>query len=337
MSVLQRSPKEVLINQLNGDMFKVGYDPKVGRYFLHDVERGLVIKGRPLDATYHAVVDTSYQAFKTAVPSITAPASNVLSYAVGSTSAGVKRKITLTPLAAAYAAGKFTSVFVTNVPRVSGINTVYDKFAITRNYTVDTDTLAAAAATNLVDALVALINADLEGLVNATNDTGTLVLEAKDASVMFAVSTSTVGKDITAIPGMAFTAVYTVKGSYPVLDYDWLYKQFSITPGSEGMKKDLPIDADYSMIKVVYKLDDHPGVVTASELVTQYDAITYYILKSEMSKDIFNSKLYLADGTQAPTVGFGTVPFFTGPAVASGGLTLLNLFKYTLLPSSVAI
>ena len=327
MGNLIRSPKEFLLNSITGTEFGIGYNAKTGKMYFQDKINGIIIEGRAWSATMY---DTTNSRLK--LTGVTGLAKVVDMAWAKKSSTGTARQMTLTPTSAATAAGKNVTVFVISVPDFKTPATPSQAVRFSRMYSVKTDE-AGTTATNICNALRDLINADQDSIVSATSSLGTLVLTAKDANVLFNVSSSVEAtSDVWATSVLAFTVVVNQIGVKPSLTYRELAKKFSIKSWEEGALKDFPVNADYVKVHLKYKIQEHPAVDIANALTSLYDEVMYYIPYSQYNNAFFNPQLLKSDGTAYTTTApDGTLDFHTNPAsVSSDGLKLSQLLEYTI-------
>jgi len=323
MGNLIRSKKEFLVNVITGTEFSLSYSAKTGKIYFHDRVNGVVIEGRQMNT---AILDdqNSNKTIKTTVPTLSLAIDKA---AVGKTQAGTKHKVTLTPTASAYAAGKLVNVFVISVPDFAGPATPANVIPISKAYQVNTDDISTLNAANLCIALADQINDDPDAIVTASQSSGKLVLEAKSAKYLFNVSAAVVSNTTQwASSVIGFSVAVTTQGKKPVLTYEQLMKEFSIKSWDDGTIKDLPVNKDYVKVMLKYTIDNHYETVSSNGLIKVYDEVVYYIPKEEYDKDVFAIKIM--DLNNQNSAYDATKDWHLDEvALSSGGLTLAKLFE----------
>lgn len=328
---LSKAPVEILMNTVNGSKVGIFYKPSTKRVYLHLKEAGVVIPGREINRTIATALfdQTAGNVDKEIKLDISSAALTQI-FAVcsaGKTTAGTKKKITLTPQAVSYAAGKDVTVEVISVPRLQGVPEFNNQVAVSRFYQIDTDTIT-QTATGICDAIRTKITEDIkEKIVTGTGST-TLILESDSAELQFEVHTEVIDKS-TGAKTVGFTQTLTTAGVYPVLTHGDILRNFPIKEGDVGGNPKRPLaDTNYARYKFQYKeLEDHPGVTSASELVSKETTVIIYAPVSEISKQIIDPDWYGSAGTNIAWTAATAVHTGETDKSDGSGLSIGQLFE----------
>lgn len=117
-----------------------------------------------------------------------------------------------------------------------------------------------------------------------------LGLVAKDANVQFRLGYE--NEDWATVTTLA-------AGAYPVMDYEWMTRNFAVKPDQAGSYVDMPLNASYTKYHIRYPLSFHPGLTGAGSYENRYREVDIYVLTSLVDDNLFDATNFMWEPTHA--------------------------------------